>query len=97
MGPRLPSKVRLVSAGATLVSVASVLIGGFLALYAVPGLMTVDGPLLGTVKFTQSAIGIGLTVFGCLVFWFVARRDASPPSEDEESHSDAASTLLWPW
>lgn len=97
MAFRLPSNERLVSIAGTLIAMALALVGGFLALIVAFPVMTATDLTPGTAELLQGATGIALVALGYLVFRFVARRDASPRSEDEETYSDPASTLLWGW
>ncbi|WP_415378779.1 hypothetical protein [Halosimplex sp. TS25] len=97
MAPLLPSKTWVVSAAGTLVAMASVLVGGFLTLRALHFLVSDVVPVTAEIVLVNGTAGIVLTVVGYLVFRFVARRDISPRSDDEESHSNPSSEMLWPW
>ncbi|MFC7141640.1 hypothetical protein ACFQMA_17605 [Halosimplex aquaticum] len=97
MTPQLPSNERFVSVAGTLTAMAFALVGGFLALVVAFPVITATDLTPGTAELIQGATGIALVTLGYLVFRFAARRDASPRSEDEETYSDPASTLLWGW
>ncbi|QLH80234.1 hypothetical protein [Halosimplex pelagicum] len=99
MGSRFPSSGRLVSAAGTVVALALLLVGGAVAAETAFELLIAEGPVLGApgVGLGKGAAGLAVFVGGYLVLRTVARRDASPPSEDEEHGSDAASRFILDW
>lgn len=97
MAPFLSTRARLLSVGATLAAMAFVTAGGLLLLNALFPLVFDEGRGPSMSMLATGLEGIALTVVGYLVFRFVAARDISSRSGDEESHSASSETMLWPW